>query len=38
VGVIALGDRDIRVAFSCLDLKDVDVLFDTLLAAVKDLS
>ncbi|GAB6096618.1 aminotransferase class I/II-fold pyridoxal phosphate-dependent enzyme [Desulfatiferula olefinivorans] len=38
VGLIALGERDLRVAFSCLDLDDVEVLFDTVLQGVKDLS
>jgi aspartate/methionine/tyrosine aminotransferase len=38
VGLIALGERDLRVAFSCLDLGDVEVLFDTVLQGVKDLS
>ncbi|MDA8402783.1 MAG: aminotransferase class I/II-fold pyridoxal phosphate-dependent enzyme [Desulfobacteraceae bacterium] len=38
VGVIALGEKDIRVAFSCLDLDDVDILFDTVLMGVHDLS
>ncbi len=37
VGVIALGKSDIRVAFSCLEKDDVKELFDTLLAAVRDL-
>ncbi len=38
VGVIALGDTDIRVAFSCLEEGDVQDLFDILLQGVKDLS
>ena len=38
VGLIALGDHDLRVAFSCLDLDDVEVLFDTVLQGVRDLS
>ncbi|MBU1172569.1 MAG: aminotransferase class I/II-fold pyridoxal phosphate-dependent enzyme [Proteobacteria bacterium] len=38
VGLIALGEKDLRVAFSCLDLDDVEVLFDTVLQGVKDLS
>lgn len=38
VGVIALGDADIRVAFSCLEENDVQDLFDILLQGVKDLS
>lgn len=38
VGLIALGERDLRVAFSCLDLNDIEVLFDTVLQGVNDLS
>ena len=38
VGLIALGGGDLRVAFSCLDLDDVQLLFDTVLKGVEDLS
>jgi len=38
VGVIALGDHDIRVAFSCVEEEDIQALFDTMLQAVKDLA
>ncbi len=38
VGLIALGDRDLRVAFSCLDLNDIETLFDIVLKGVGDLS
>lgn len=38
VGVIALGETDIRVAFSCLEESEVAVLFDDMLQAVQDLS
>lgn len=38
VGVIALGDSDIRVAFSSIEESQVQELFDILLKAVKDLS
>ena len=38
VGLIALGDKDLRVAFSCLDLDDIEVLFDTVLQGIKDLA
>ncbi|MFO8112220.1 MAG: aminotransferase class I/II-fold pyridoxal phosphate-dependent enzyme [Desulfosalsimonadaceae bacterium] len=37
VGLIALGDTDLRVAFSCLEESDIRELFDTVLAAVQDL-
>jgi aspartate/methionine/tyrosine aminotransferase len=37
VGLIALGDSDLRVAFSCLEKEDVQELFDTVLRAVEDL-
>ena len=38
VGLIAMGKRDLRVAFSCLEEDDVPELFDTVLMGVKDLS
>ena len=38
VGLIALGKSDLRVAFSCVDEEDIQGLFDTILAGVKDLS
>jgi len=38
VGVIALGETDIRIAFSCLEESEVAVLFDDMLQAVQDLS
>jgi len=38
VGVIALGETDIRIAFSCLEEADIPVLFDTMLQAVQDLA
>lgn len=37
VGVISLGERDLRVAFSCIEKSDVPALFDTLLQGVEDL-
>ncbi len=38
VGLIALGGGDLRVAFSCLDLDDIEELFDTVLKGVNDLA
>lgn len=38
VGLIALGDTDLRVAFSCLEKDDVEELFDTVLKGVDDLN
>src|SRR6056297_181157 len=38
IGVIALGERDIRVAFSCLEASDIPTLFDDMLQAVNELS
>jgi aspartate/methionine/tyrosine aminotransferase len=38
VGLIALGETDLRVAFSCLEESDVQELFDTVLQGVQDLS
>ncbi len=37
VGLIALGDRNIRVAFSCLEEADVKTLFDIILQGISDL-
>jgi aspartate/methionine/tyrosine aminotransferase len=36
VGLIAMGDRDLRVAFSCLEEDDIPHLFDTVLQGVND--
>jgi aspartate/methionine/tyrosine aminotransferase len=37
VGLIAFGDKDLRVAFSCIEEQDIQRLFDILLMAVKEL-
>ncbi|VEN72701.1 conserved hypothetical protein [Candidatus Desulfarcum epimagneticum] len=37
VGLISMGKTDLRVAFSCLDEKDVTDLFETIFAGVRDL-
>ena len=37
VGTIATGDRDIRIAFSCLNKEQIKDLFDILYKAIKDL-
>jgi hypothetical protein len=37
VGTIALGDTDLRVAFSCLEEGDIEKLFETLYLGVKEL-
>ncbi|MBU1195958.1 MAG: aminotransferase class I/II-fold pyridoxal phosphate-dependent enzyme [Proteobacteria bacterium] len=37
VGLIAIGDKNIRVAFSCLEETDVELLFDTVLDGINDL-
>jgi len=38
VGLISLGKQDLRVAFSCVEKKDVQELYDILLQGVKDLN
>ncbi len=38
VGLIALGDYDLRVAFSCLEEEDIQVLFDIVLQGINDLN
>jgi aspartate/methionine/tyrosine aminotransferase len=37
IGVIALGQADIRIAFSCLEEENIQETFDTILSAVNDL-
>jgi len=37
VGLISIGDHDLRVAFSCIEESDVQLLFDTILKGVRDL-
>jgi len=37
VGLISLGKQDLRVAFSCVEKKDVQELYDIILQGVKDL-
>jgi len=37
IGLISLGETDLRVAFSCLEKENTRELFDTLFQAVKDL-
>ncbi|CCK80573.1 aminotransferase class I/II-fold pyridoxal phosphate-dependent enzyme [Desulfobacula toluolica] len=36
-GLIALGEKNIRVAFSCLEESDVEILFDIILKGINDL-
>lgn len=36
IGTIALGDTDLRVAFSCLELEHIEELYQTVYKAVKD--
>jgi aspartate/methionine/tyrosine aminotransferase len=38
VGLIALGERNLRVAFSCIDEDQVAELFDTVLKGINDLT
>ena len=38
VGVISIGETDLRVAFSCVEEDEIQALFDTIYAGVKDLS
>jgi aspartate/methionine/tyrosine aminotransferase len=38
VGLIALGDKNIRIAFSCLEIEDILELFDIILKGVQDLT
>jgi len=36
-GLISLGEKNIRVAFSCLEESDVEILFDIILSGIFDL-
>ena len=36
-GLISLGDKNIRAAFSCLEEKDVQTLFDIIVSGINDL-
>jgi len=38
VGLIALGERNLRVAFSCIDVEQIEELFDTVLKGIADLT
>jgi aspartate/methionine/tyrosine aminotransferase len=38
VGVISVGDTDIRIAFSCTEVDDIQELFDLIYQGVQDLS
>ncbi len=38
VGAISIGKTDLRIAFSCIDEKDIPELFDTIHQAVQDLA
>ena len=37
VGLIAIGEDNLRVAFSCIDVDDIQTLFDLVLQGVNDL-
>jgi len=36
-GLISLGEKNIRVAFSCLEISDIELLFDIVLNGINDL-
>ena len=38
VGAISIGSTDLRMPFSCIAEQDIQELFDTIYAGVKDLS
>ncbi|MBL0716482.1 MAG: aminotransferase class I/II-fold pyridoxal phosphate-dependent enzyme [Desulfosarcina sp.] len=38
VGLISIGERNLRIAFSCLEEDDIEELFDIVLRGVEDLS
>jgi aspartate/methionine/tyrosine aminotransferase len=38
IGLISLGEKNIRIAFSCVEEENIEELFDTILKGVQDLS
>ena len=38
VGVISLGESDVRVAFSCVEEQELELLFDLIYQGYKDLA
>ena len=38
VGIISLGDSDVRIAFSCVEEQKLEQLFDLIYQGFKDLS
>jgi hypothetical protein len=38
VGLIAIGESNLRVAFSCIEEDDIQALFDIILQGVRDLA
>ena len=37
IGLISIGEKNLRIAFSCIEENDIPVLFDTILQGVNDL-
>lgn len=37
IGLISLGDTDLRVAFSCMEESDVETLFDTIFKGIQEI-
>ena len=37
IGLIAIGDTDLRVAFSCLEIEQIEPLFETLYKGAKQI-
>jgi aspartate/methionine/tyrosine aminotransferase len=37
IGLISIGERNLRIAFSCIEEDDIPELFDTILQGVNDL-
>ncbi len=38
VGLISIGEHNLRIAFSCIDEGDIQTLFDLVLQGVNDLT
>jgi len=38
IGLISMGEKDLRIAFSCVEEKDIPALFDTIFQAIEEMN
>lgn len=38
VGLISMGDKDLRIAFSCLEKDQIPILFEIIFKGIQDLA